>query len=418
MVSILLKVKKASLRDRSDISPQAKQPLKRARLEMGDPQSTKPITELHHEEENVQELRATISRLEREKASLEALVANSHAPTWQTLYRVSCDRQNGVKTYSDVPELCASEEGVHLQGRHCAENVWSLIPMQKQRVSFIVFQDYRCCIHGSANAQYKENLEKERQVNSETSISRARITGEKFYVTSNTLRDAFEMVTAAVSGFDRHCFPSFHVGKFITAPYFWYFHNRTAFELAAAEMRQECREEFKLFQEYISRNFGKEYRDVDSMFSNGNITARFFEYLYKPGSVILVNEFGAMRAVVQSGWPKSTESNFWMEDEKYYVAEYKLSVKSWHWSFNGVFQRTEEVLTLPFVSESSKGRTFDLDEVIGIRSLNCYPLKYALPSTQHLLRERGMKFWSCRRRNYVTYSGGDYNCDEMSVRCQ
>lgn len=42
-------------------------------------------------------------------------------------------------------------------------------------------------------------------------------------------------------------------------------------------------------------------------------------------------------------------------------------------------------------------------EVFNITDLGFYPIKYAKVGLEDALRARGMMFWKCRLRNYVSY---------------
>jgi len=348
-----------------------------------------------------------LSKLQEDNKSLRLHISSSQALVWKTLHRVQCGIKSSSTTYSDVPISYGKRGHSHLQGQHFAGDVELFIARQRGRVSFVVFQKYNCCGHKSKSCQ-KHEIETKRQGPSVIAS-----TGEEVQVVSQTLSETLEWITERCDHGDGY-YPSFEVGCVVKAPYFWYYHNREELREAASSLTQEQQAEFKLFQEYLSQNMGKEYEEVDNMLSTRKITGRYFDYLFNPETILF--DSNANAAFVEETWPENSFSQFRLCDDEYQVMNHTLQTKAWHWGFDGVFQKRTESLPLKFATEDSGDEYLLLDEEIDIDSLRTYPLKYAKPGVESALREKGEKFWSCRYQNYVAYHGSDYRSEEINVR--
>jgi hypothetical protein len=137
--------------------------------------------------------------------------------------------------------------------------------------------------------------------------------------------------------------------------------------------------------------------------------------VYNPGSIVLTDEGEGVVAFMQNSWPEHGISEFWLENNVYHVIKYELRAGSWHWCFDGVFQKTTKRLCLPFKTASSGDDYTDIDLQIQTNTLPVYPLEYAAVGVEKALWDRGAEFWSCRFRKYVAYKGWDYRRGEMSV---
>jgi hypothetical protein len=361
------------------------------------------------ESSEFEKLRDSTARLQEENTALRLQISASQTPAWTTLYRVDCGRKNNLTTYSAAPILCGDKNDGHFQGQTPAEDVEPFIARQKERLPFLVLQNYRCCGHKSDNNS-GEGLNR---TNRNMHLGSSR-TVEEIYLLSKELCKALGEVTKLCPHGDNY-YPSFEVGKLIKGPYFWYYHNRGELDRAALSLTVEGETEFRLFQKCISQNLGGEYDIVDSMLSRRKITTRFFNYLYNPGTVLLTEESDAIAAFMQDDWPETTAWEFELQEGKHHDIENELKIKAWHWSFDGVFQRTDTFLKIPFNANASADGYFDVDKEIDFTSLSSYPLAYAGRDVEKRLFERGTKFWSCRHRNYVAYNGGRYKTGQINV---
>lgn len=368
----------------------------------------KPISEAKQRKVLLQR----ISKLEEEKKLLELQSFNSQAPSWSKLYRVSCGRGNS-SIYTDPPILYRQGDLRHLQGQCISTNVDLFIARQKTLTSFIVYQNYRCCEKSSKVR--KSDIQTKRLV-FENSL-RPLPTTEDLFIVSESLAKALTTIVDFTDHDDEY-YPCFDVGSALQAPYLWYYHNRTQFEASTTRerLKEEQRTEYNMFLEYISLHFDEEYREVDTLLSKHMITARYFEYLFNPECIILSDESEEIIAFEQVCWQKEDCSVIETYDGQRYVHYYELSVNGRNWDFDEVFQLTSKKLNIKFkTSHGSSSDLLEFDEEIEIKSLPFYPLQHAEIGVKEKLQNRGLKFWSCRHRNYVAYKGCDYKREEINV---
>lgn len=69
-----------------------------------------------------------------------------------------------------------------------------------------------------------------------------------------------------------------------------------------------------------------------------------------------------------------------------------------YWTFDGNFEKATRPISIHWLPS--------LTDPFDIRDLVLYPIKFAEPGLENLLRARGEMFWQCRFRNYVCYNGG------------
>jgi hypothetical protein len=89
------------------------------------------------------------------------------------------------------------------------------------------------------------------------------------------------------------------------------------------------------------------------------------------------------------------------------VMTIELKYKAMSWDFDGAFQ--------VMVEEQSVNCTVDDDDPFPIDKLSLFPLQNARTEERQLLKERGRKFWECRKMKYVAYEGWDYEQVEYHV---
>jgi hypothetical protein len=192
-------------------------------------------------------------------------------------------------------------------------------------------------------------------------------TDEEIRIVSKSFSEALGLLTELCEHGDNY-YPTFTIHGIVKAPYLWYYCNRDELGRAAVRLSLEGQEEFTLFKEYVLQNLGEEYEAVDSMLSENRITARYFKYLYNPGTILLTDEGDGIVAFKQVSWPKTAMSMFWLENGNYRVIQYKLITDSWNWCFDGVFQETSKRLYLPFKTEASREGYTDIDFEIEVNS--------------------------------------------------
>lgn len=75
--------------------------------------------------------------------------------------------------------------------------------------------------------------------------------------------------------------------------------------------------------------------------------------------------------------------------------------------YDGIFTKRESILAVKYVDPKQP--------TMKIQKLSVYPIRFAEAGIEDALRDRGNKFWSCRKPNYVTYTGTDYTREQVYV---
>jgi hypothetical protein len=95
----------------------------------------------------------------------------------------------------------------------------------------------------------------------------------------------------------------------------------------------------------------------------------------------------------RQGRSKAYLAESWLSGDVANLTTGSLTASSW--SFDGVFQKNKETLSVKFPG--------DLSTELEIASLNIYPLQFADPKEEQSLRKQGETLWSCRQKRYVSY---------------
>jgi hypothetical protein len=129
-----------------------------------------------------------------------------------------------------------------------------------------------------------------------------------------------------------------------------------------------------------------------------------------PGTYHLQKDIrGAMfeTATKQISWPEIHQS--WSKKDKKrsrtfdnqpdVICRMTMKFKTSRWDFDGNFEEVEYVQNLTM--------NFGENDLINVTSISLYPLDYVGDTRISSLRNRGQKFWQCRRHRYVQYEGSD-----------
>jgi hypothetical protein len=123
------------------------------------------------------------------------------------------------------------------------------------------------------------------------------------------------------------------------------------------------------------------------------------KYLIRPGDPLAFQGRGLPQAYQATSWvvPKPTYKYDAKRDDQF-VKSWEVSV--WSYEFNGAFHQKPSTLEIKL--EVTKP-----DEEVALSSLEVTPLDYASPKLREKLERRGKTFWACRKKKFISYSGGD-----------
>ncbi|KAI9869908.1 MAG: hypothetical protein M1830_004937 [Pleopsidium flavum] len=287
---------------------------------------------------------------------------------FHTLHKVSCRADETTTIFFDPPwRLDQEQENGHLRGSTIVSNIELHIERHKE-LSFLVYKDYVCCTpHGipskSAPHSWKQASD---FCGGDTSPTASE---ESVFVVTESFSEALgALVSDDQTRLDRY--PEFDVNSQFFSPYLWVYHDR-------AFIREKSPDEI-----LISKEKTKEKDHI--------------------------------QGYLQKSWPQQKEAKSQPEFAKHIgllqqeeKPSLELSLQAMSWKFDGSFQRELTDLVIKYGAR--------LDEVIVIRDLDVYPLKFAHLKMAESLRAKGKKFWDCRHKKYVCYNGWDYNYAEKIV---
>ncbi|PHH90782.1 hypothetical protein CDD83_2673 [Cordyceps sp. RAO-2017] len=279
-------------------------------------------------------------------------------PRPQAVYRIHCHQNRGRrKLYLNEPWISESSSShlSHLRADNAIRN-FELFLERGKDISFLVYKDFECCVEKEAswtNARYDDP---------DAEIS-AHFLGESISIVSEELSLALQQLAdQALSGIPH---PNFDTGseKGMSYPYLWWFHRRQEISQAQAWLDAASQLHIEALGSFFRSRLGSEWNIIDSLIQRGRISAQYIEYLFVPGTIV--------------------------------VSKLQGFIGSTHWTFDGDFHKSEQVLRIAV----PPGR-----EDFNITDLSIYPIGFADDRLKTALRARGEMYWRCRRQRYIRYT--------------
>ncbi|KAK8216109.1 hypothetical protein IWZ01DRAFT_496099 [Phyllosticta capitalensis] len=307
-----------------------------------------------------------------------------------TLHKVYCQENESEVCYEDRPHQFDPASGKnHLNGQVIAAN-HELYIERHPGLSFIVYKSYTCC---GEDDPAKPKTEAE-PASPKESIS----------IVSDHLVESLNKV--AKSSTNRHMYPIFECGRRLDAPYPWVFYDRSFLAACIPKLDSRCQTHLQCFEDYISRRMDTEYTEVQSLLSEGLISAKYVPYLFIPGQTVLKRDHKTTDAYdlafTQVSWPseyivKDVEESEGVNEPKQRIT---LILQGEFWEFDGKFYTDKRSVVLEH--ETTKGESFPIE------SLPLFPIQFGGKEKALKLKERGRKLWRCRHRKLMSYTGWDY----------
>jgi Domain of unknown function (DUF7025) len=361
--------------------------------ERGPPREEDPrrvATELPSSDlEIIQLLHQHIAKLESEKTTLaKKALKEEEASRVQIVYEIYCHRRPREAPraqYFDEPvQYDPSLEWSHLQGRKpFPQNLELFLERQRGAISFLVYKVLECCkltqqvVNDNSTTKFEGNPHLQ----------------ERIRVVSSKLQDAATFLKKKYPRELLH-FPSCSTDEEIYSPYLFYYHQRD-FITKLGSLPRKHQVQIALFRQHVESSFGDEFSRVDSLVSQGLITSEYLPYLFEPGTVVISLKGGCVSGYEQEDWPLSGE----------FVWKGPYTINAKYWDFNGEFSLKSKQLTIDFGNEPPLYRK-------PISALDLIPLRFADPIAEQYLRKRGLNFWNCRVRRYMSH------CDHLKAHEQ
>ncbi|KAF3225385.1 hypothetical protein TWF106_002524 [Orbilia oligospora] len=325
---------------------------------------------------------------------LESQIAELRKPTRpekQTLHRIFCGERRPT-TWLDKPRVGNARRTQHYEADIPIPDEKAYFK-RNEHIQFVVYQDFKCC---SPSISELEELGYQNSVSS-VSLDDAGsgIAMNPFSIISedfNALICSLQ-ARANIRGWDH----GFKLYEHIVGP-----HNcilRHIGHIRATILTFKPRQQYllNLLFDFIDETFGDEFRRAIRLFSQGYVSKDTLCYLMSPDDVIVrQDKIHRLQAYVVETWPSRYSHN-------------NLYFRVWSWKFNGLLRRNN--IDVEIALED----VFKDIDMIQINQLAYYPLEYADPESKRFLELRGLQFWRCRHRRFVSYSGLDADDSEQFV---
>jgi hypothetical protein len=367
-----------------------------------------------------------ISELEKENSRLKAYADGApvedikpHAslePKWKTLYRID---QSHI--YLDEPQwVLGDRKRPYMKAGMSVHNL-ALFIERNPDIAFVVYKDY--------NSRARDNNAAFSEANN--GVFRApEPYAESLSFVSDEMKSAMQEMAGQVPDFSR-CFPRFEALEDVPAPYLFMYYAKQYWDECQSGLSLQSQRLLSLLKQCIMESYGAEYEAADGAFADGLVSGRYMKYLVRPGDVLVMTDGLQISAFMSLDW--IAEIDPYTEDRKAHQSEYSeiyvrrrersptgkgnyrsrsssasqiliyetsspsyWRVNAWSWEFAGSFEKK----TCPVDIELP---THEQDELVQINSLAVRPVRFAGEEVKSRLERRGKTFWSCRRKQLVSY---------------
>lgn len=401
------------------------------------------------------ELQSYIERLQARAKQLGATQKNQTSSRYHILYRILEEVWVSKKKGGDFEGNLSSpffDPPESVRGQNETQVLRCKIPLinfdlyieQNKDLSFIVYRTYVTRDAKTASNQHT-NIDSSgmfQQIN------------ESIRPVAQDLINALEAILQSREEY-QDLLQTYRATSELHAPYIFMYHNRKDLDTIRNSLDQSTQEQLTLFLDYIVQNHGSMYATADSLISQGKISTRYIDYLFKPGDVLVQRQENEYRGWIACSWPSNSSTERIArsvaktvkkgepiplyrsrkdskKSEHDMVLVHHWTIDAWHWDFDGNFQRRHD--RLKFTTQTEDDRTkhekkalardyletqdeasqTDLDGV-AIEELRVFPLKHASSEIVKKLRRRGNTFWKCRTRQFVSYQEKEQDSMQNAV---
>ncbi|GAW24657.1 hypothetical protein ANO14919_142480 [Xylariales sp. No.14919] len=168
----------------------------------------------------------------------------------------------------------------------------------------------------------------------------------------------------------------------INAPYIPLYHIREFLDSATQLLDQADVVSVQTLFGYLGDDFHNDYTEANDLFKSGRVSKKHFPKLFQSKELIVTHEDDHPVVMMSENCLYSTSGD-------------TVELSCTRLSFNGQFIRKNAKLRVVWPSHS---------DTIDINLLIAYPLRLDTNGTKDRLFQRGVTFWSCRQRRFVSYT--------------
>jgi hypothetical protein len=169
------------------------------------------------------------------------------------------------------------------------------------------------------------------------------------------------------------------------------YHHRGILASGIPSFSNPLKEQVQDLLDFLQETHGTDYSRTDELLSQGLIYRDQLEMLFCPNSVVVSRQEGSLSAFVLRSWPSGISA---------------LDLDCWFWGYDGEWLHRRSI---------TKRVLRPLKNVVKIRELEVYPLRFATEEEKTALELRGQKFWSLRQQSLVSYNGWDFKSEQQYV---
>ncbi|KAJ5654461.1 ATPaseAAA-typecore [Penicillium lividum] len=312
-------------------------------------------------------------------------------PAACTVHRVLCSQSSnheshsGITYFEDTPRLFAGDSKASaLRGKSRIHSITEFLE-SRPHVSFILYRVYYCNgYHTDIEPQFRA-LERPKDPFVKSllpyfyQLDRDGAPAESYTEAMDLLSEELRLALHQLTGLGLDTLSDLNQENLRALVARLYHHRRDGENHKAPENVVELHWKVLIpLLDFMESIFGGEYDEADALFSQGLVTKYHMAKLFGSKDILTATEKGQPCA--------------YMLD---HLSGHPPELSCWTWRFDGQFWKhhTTFAVELP-----------EVDERIAIADLPMYPLRYADPKIQELLKSRGEQFWSLRHGRYVSYT--------------
>lgn len=326
-------------------------------------------------------------------------------PHFVLLYNISCDQpdfnlhRHPVPAFYDAPVLDAplnSEDPHcsapwHLNGRDPVLDLQALMENDTDDIAFLIMRTVECSQASILTARASGPLRWTEAIYMKSKISKIVMHQVATCYFQPIPQETNNINNKHGSKSPSDATASFRQNRLDPADLFL-FHHRHSLRDYAIEHYDSKQHIDALFQ-YMDTQYAKTFAAADNLFASGLVDEAHVLYLFRPNQIVISGTYGKPAAFVLQEWPKLSRDSW-------------VTLVCWSFQADGSgFARKQSILSiLPIGPNSMK-----------IQDLAAYPLQFATPELQTLIRDRGVKQWELRTTTQITYKGWNVAKDQFFV---
>ncbi|KAJ4016340.1 hypothetical protein NW752_003462 [Fusarium irregulare] len=326
-----------------------------------------------------------ISQLDHEIGRLHRMKNSLKSTTWLVLHKIKGEKTTYLAEPSWKLDSIDSKNGLRFNGNSPLANEDRYLD-QRTDAAFVIYKHY------DPSLQEQDVLKAKHDGTAMPDPKPAR---EVVQALSERMVAALDALVDLHPTFKEN-FPKWRSVNAINSPFlFWYcYRTSTNFDAIAEPHRKQI----QLLTQWIDRNYGKLYADVDEQLSYGHVSESTMPFFIKPGEVLVSKDGKGIQGFIAQSWPTKGHSDHTPSSDSNAPQNVSQSwkVDAWCYKFDGAFYTHCTKLTIPLQFDKKKS-------YVDIAEQNTLPIRFGSKELRAMLGRRCGTLWACRKRNLIAY---------------